>query len=78
MQEGYIVSFIFEKGLFPCLCLGLVFPMNDPCPLISVPIMHRALLAGWAPSMALYELALFDPSDPLLDPMWRQGHTFLL
>ncbi|KAI9186722.1 hypothetical protein LWI28_020194 [Acer negundo] len=22
--------------------------------------------------MALYELAIFDPSDPVLDPMWRQ------
>ncbi|EDX71972.1 hypothetical protein MC7420_5116, partial [Coleofasciculus chthonoplastes PCC 7420] len=23
--------------------------------------------------MALYELATFDPSDPVLNPMWRQG-----
>jgi photosystem II CP47 chlorophyll apoprotein len=23
--------------------------------------------------MALYELAVFDPSDPVLNPMWRQG-----
>lgn len=23
--------------------------------------------------MASYELAVFDPSDPVLDPMWRQG-----
>ncbi|GFP96678.1 photosystem ii cp47 reaction center protein [Phtheirospermum japonicum] len=23
--------------------------------------------------MALYELAVFDPSDPVLDPIWRQG-----
>jgi photosystem II CP47 chlorophyll apoprotein len=23
--------------------------------------------------MALYELAIFDPSDPVLNPMWRQG-----
>ena len=23
--------------------------------------------------MALYELAVFDPSEPILDPMWRQG-----
>ncbi|MBA0566226.1 hypothetical protein Golob_011064, partial [Gossypium lobatum] len=22
--------------------------------------------------MALYELVIFDPSDPVLDPMWRQ------
>merc|ERR1711871_882593 len=26
-----------------------------------------------AGSMALYELAIFDPSDPILNPMWRQG-----
>ena len=35
--------------------------------------MHTALLAGWAGSMALYELAIFDPSDAVLNPMWRQG-----
>ena len=35
--------------------------------------MHIALVSGWAGSMALYELAVFDPSDPILDPMWRQG-----
>ncbi|KAJ7941005.1 Photosystem II CP47 reaction center protein [Quillaja saponaria] len=47
--------------------------LNDPGRLISVHIMHTALVAGWAGSMALYELAVFDPSDPVLDPMWRQG-----
>jgi len=35
--------------------------------------MHTALVAGWAGSMGLYELAVFDPSDPVLNPMWRQG-----
>jgi photosystem II CP47 chlorophyll apoprotein len=35
--------------------------------------MHTALISGWAGSMALYELAVFDPSDPVLNPMWRQG-----
>jgi photosystem II CP47 chlorophyll apoprotein len=35
--------------------------------------MHTGLVAGWAGSMALYELAVFDPSDPVLNPMWRQG-----
>ncbi|CAN2060254.1 unnamed protein product [Malus fusca] len=49
--------------------------LNDPGRLISVHIMHTALVAGWAGSMALYELAVFDPSDPVLDPMWRQGGT---
>ncbi|WMV57573.1 hypothetical protein MTR67_050958 [Solanum verrucosum] len=35
--------------------------------------MHTTLVAGWAGSMALYELAVFDLSDPVLDPMWRQA-----
>jgi photosystem II CP47 chlorophyll apoprotein len=35
--------------------------------------MHTALVAGWAGSMALYELAVYNPSDPVLNPMWRQG-----
>ncbi|KAB1671439.1 hypothetical protein [Gossypium barbadense] len=39
--------------------------LNDPGRLLSVHIMHTALVAGWAGSMALYELAIFDPSDPL-------------
>nr|YP_010570889.1 photosystem II CP47 chlorophyll apoprotein [Impatiens platysepala]UZG90751.1 photosystem II CP47 chlorophyll apoprotein [Impatiens platysepala]WCD67073.1 PsbB [Impatiens sp. 7ak]WDE21182.1 photosystem II CP47 chlorophyll apoprotein [Impatiens huangyanensis] len=47
--------------------------LNDPGRLLSVHIMHTALVAGWAGSMALYELAVFDPSDTVLDPMWRQG-----
>ena len=32
--------------------------LNDPGRLISVHIMHTALVAGWAGSMALYELSL--------------------
>ncbi|MBD1861809.1 MULTISPECIES: photosystem II chlorophyll-binding protein CP47 [Trichocoleus] len=47
--------------------------LNDPGRLISVHLMHTALVAGWAGSMALYELAIFDPSDAVLNPMWRQG-----
>ena len=47
--------------------------LNDPGRLISVHLMHTALVAGWAGSMALYELAIFDPSDPVFNPMWRQG-----
>jgi photosystem II CP47 chlorophyll apoprotein len=35
--------------------------------------MRTALVAGWAGSMALYELAIYDPTDPVLNPMWRQG-----
>jgi len=47
--------------------------LNDPGRLIAVHLMHTALVAGWAGSMTLYELAIYDPSDPILNPMWRQG-----
>ncbi|KAL3498055.1 hypothetical protein ACH5RR_040787 [Cinchona calisaya] len=47
--------------------------LNDPGWLLSVHIMYTTLDAGWANSMALYELAVFNPSDPILDPMWKQG-----
>lgn len=47
--------------------------LNDPGRLIAVHLMHTALVSGWAGSMALYELAVFDPSDLVLNPMWRQG-----
>jgi photosystem II CP47 chlorophyll apoprotein len=47
--------------------------LNDPGRLIAVHLMHTALTAGWAGSMVLYELALFDPSDAALNPMLRQG-----
>ena len=47
--------------------------LNDPGRLIAVHLMHTALVAGWAGSMALYELATFDPGDAVLNPMWRQG-----
>ena len=32
--------------------------LNDPGRLIAVHLMHTALVAGWAGSMALYELAI--------------------
>ncbi len=47
--------------------------LNDPGRLISVHLMHTALVAGWAGSMALFELSNFDPSDAVFNPMWRQG-----
>ncbi|NJN86192.1 MAG: photosystem II chlorophyll-binding protein CP47 [Leptolyngbyaceae cyanobacterium SL_7_1] len=47
--------------------------LNDPGRLIAVHLMHTALTAGWAGSMVLYELSVFDPSDAALNPMWRQG-----
>ncbi|AFY86571.1 MULTISPECIES: photosystem II chlorophyll-binding protein CP47 [Chroococcidiopsis] len=47
--------------------------INDPGRLIAVHLMHNALCAGFAGSMLLFELALYDSSDPVLNPMWRQG-----
>jgi photosystem II CP47 chlorophyll apoprotein len=47
--------------------------LNDPGRLIAVHLMHTSLVSGWAGAMALYELAVFDPSDPVFNPMWRQG-----
>ncbi|KAJ4699794.1 Photosystem II CP47 reaction center protein, partial [Melia azedarach] len=47
--------------------------LNDPGRCF---LSYNAYSSGcWlgAGSMALYELAVFDPSDPVLDPMWRQG-----
>nr|GEU74015.1 photosystem II CP47, chloroplastic [Tanacetum cinerariifolium] len=47
--------------------------LNDPGWLLVVHIMHTALVSGWASSKALYELAVFYPSDLVLDTMWRQA-----
>jgi photosystem II CP47 chlorophyll apoprotein len=35
--------------------------------------MHTGLVSGWAGSMSLYEVVIFDSSDPVYDPVWRQG-----
>ena len=35
--------------------------------------MHTTLVAGWEGSMPLFEIAIFDPSDAVLNPMWHQG-----
>ena len=43
--------------------------INDPGRLIAVHLMHTSLVAGWAGSMTLFEIAVFDPSDPVFNPM---------
>jgi photosystem II CP47 chlorophyll apoprotein len=35
--------------------------------------MHTSLVAGWAGAMTLYEMSVFSPADPDLNPHWRQG-----
>lgn len=47
--------------------------VNDPGRLIGVHLVHTALVAGWAASMATYELSIFDHKDLILNPVWRQG-----
>jgi len=47
--------------------------LNDPGRLISVHLMHTGLISGWAGLMALYELIVTDPSDPVYNPIWRQA-----
>jgi photosystem II CP47 chlorophyll apoprotein len=47
--------------------------LNDPGRLISVHLMHTALVAGWSGVLTLYELILVDPTDPVYNPIWRQG-----
>jgi len=47
--------------------------LNDPGRLISVHLIHTALVAGWAGSIAIFELSVFTPKEPLFNPMWRQG-----
>ena len=47
--------------------------LNDPGRLLAVHLMHTGLVSGWAGTMALYEVAEFDPSDITFNPMWRQG-----
>ena len=47
--------------------------LNDPGRLISVHIMHSGFAAGWSGVMVLYELITVDPTDPVYNPIWRQG-----
>ena len=47
--------------------------LNDPGRLISVHLMHSGLVASWSAVMVLYELVIVDPSDPVYNPIWRQG-----
>ena len=51
--------------------------LNDPGRLISSHIMHTGLVSGWAGVMTLYELVLVDPTDPVYNPIWRQGSYVL-
>jgi photosystem II CP47 chlorophyll apoprotein len=47
--------------------------LNDPGRILSVHIMHTALIAGWSGTMAGYERSILDGSDSIYNPLWRQG-----
>ena len=36
-------------------------------------LTHTALVSFWAGVMLLYEIILLDPTDPVYNPIWRQG-----
>ena len=35
--------------------------------------MHSGLAAGWSGAITFYELITLDPTDPVYNPIWRQG-----
>jgi photosystem II CP47 chlorophyll apoprotein len=35
--------------------------------------MHSGLAAGWSGAITFYELIILDPTDPVYNPIWRQG-----
>ena len=50
-----------------------VVTLNNPGRLISVHIMHTGLAGGWSGCMVFYELIIVDATDPVYNPVWRQG-----
>ena len=47
--------------------------LNDPGRLLAVHLLHTGLVSGWAGCMAAFEASRYDPTDPMFNPMWRQG-----
>ena len=50
-----------------------VVVLNDPIRRSVVHLCYSWLGAGWAVSMVGYVSTEFDPTDPVFNPMWRQG-----
>ena len=65
-------SILLVKIRLPWFRVHIVI-LNDPGRLISVHIMHSGFAAGWSGVMVLYELITVDPTDPVYNPIWRQG-----
>ncbi|RWR83065.1 Photosystem antenna protein-like protein [Cinnamomum micranthum f. kanehirae] len=75
LEMLWVKPFGHDRGIsmgLPWYCVHTVV-LNDPGWLLFVHIMHTALVSDWAGPMALYELAVFYLSDPVLNPMWRHG-----
>ena len=65
-----------QKVRLPWFRVHIVI-LNDPGRLISTHLMHTGLVSGWASVMSLYELIVVDPTDPVYNPIWRQGSYVL-
>ena len=42
-----------------------IIVLNDPGRVISVHLIHCCMVCGWAGVMSIYELVIWDPSDPI-------------
>lgn len=71
-KSAYSVNLSLKQVRLPWFRVHIIL-LNDPGRLISVHLMHTALVAGWAASMTIYELVLLDTTDPVYNPIWRQG-----
>ena len=53
-----------NKVILPWFRVHIIV-LNDPGRIISVHVMHRGLVSGWSGVMALYEIIILDPTDPV-------------
>lgn len=66
MSDFDLLTFLTSVLLMNCHSFSFAkfIPLYTPARLLPVHIMHTSLVAGWAGSMALYKLAVFDPPGP--------------
>ena len=70
-KKSYVIT-LAQSVRLPWFRVHIVL-LNDPGRLLSAHLVHTALVAGWAGSMLLYEIIVLSPSDPVYNPLWRQG-----
>ena len=70
--SNIIATNSISQAVLPWFRVHIVI-LNDPGRLISVHIMHSGFVAGWSGVMLLYELITVDATDPVYNPIWRQG-----